>query len=256
MHQREPPIIHRDVRIRNILLGSDGNYKICNFGNSTKNTFSAVTQENFSRVQSDILNNTRETHRAPEQLDLHSTYPINEKVDVWALAVVLYSMMFFRMPFSKVDKSNQIEGIVSFPQTKKYSVQLQRLCKKLFEPNPKKRPSMSEIYRCVESLQTKANVTNVQRQVSKGGFSDFEEDKNDDNSSDDDLQKYKTAQDTLIDDNDAFKNIKRVGAIEGSDKDFTGFATKMSASLSKNGTKGWVLYATENSSFPPQIQYI
>lgn len=32
LHQMDPPIIHRDVRVQNILLGSDGNYKICNFG--------------------------------------------------------------------------------------------------------------------------------------------------------------------------------------------------------------------------------
>ena len=33
LHQLEPPIIHRDIRVSNILLGNDKNYKICNFGN-------------------------------------------------------------------------------------------------------------------------------------------------------------------------------------------------------------------------------
>jgi AP2-associated kinase len=33
LHKSDPPIIHRDIRVSNILLGSDGNYKVCNFGN-------------------------------------------------------------------------------------------------------------------------------------------------------------------------------------------------------------------------------
>ena len=28
LHQYDPPIVHRDIRTENILLGSDGNYKI------------------------------------------------------------------------------------------------------------------------------------------------------------------------------------------------------------------------------------
>lgn len=40
------------------------------------------------------------------------------------------------------------------------------------------------------------------------------------------------------------------------DKNFTGFGTKIAASLTKSGTKGWIIYATENSTLPPRIQYI
>lgn len=36
LHQLDPPIIHRDVRVSNILLGNDKNYKLWNFGNWTK----------------------------------------------------------------------------------------------------------------------------------------------------------------------------------------------------------------------------
>lgn len=185
---------------------------------------------------------------------MYSNYPLNEKVDVWSLAVVLYNMMYFKMPFSSSDKVNQIEGLVSFPQTDKYSIQLQRLLKRLFEPNPKNRPSMSEVFRFVENLQAKCLVTKPEQPKSKRKFSGFEESKKVDSySSEEDTKKYKTAQD-LEDTEDI--NYGKAQLMDNSEKNFTGFATKVSATLAKNGTKGWILYATENSNFPPRIQYI
>lgn len=83
LHKSDPPIIHRDIRVSNVLLGGDGNYKICNFGNCTKKSYSMITEDELGRIQSDINNHTRVEYRAPEQLDLHAGFPINEKVDVW-----------------------------------------------------------------------------------------------------------------------------------------------------------------------------
>lgn len=90
-------------------------------------TYAKVKEEDISRVQAEIFNSTQPSHRAPEQLDLQQGYPINEKVDVWALGVTLYNMMYFKMPFTKSEKANQIEAAVSFPHT--YSPQLEKLCK-------------------------------------------------------------------------------------------------------------------------------
>lgn len=251
MHKFDPPIIHRDIRAGNILLGNDGNYKICNFGGCTKKVYENISEDDIGRICSDITNNTNPNHRAPEQLDLYSGFPINEKVDVWALAVVLYNLMYFKMPFSSSDKTNQIEGLVSYPQTDKYSMHLQRLLKKMFTVDPSKRPSMGQVFRYIENLQSKTLATNKTRPKSRDKFSMADERKDD--SSDDDTRKYKTAHDT-----ETYDDVQYTKAHIGDpgEKNFTGFATKVTASLSKNGTKGWVIYATENSSFPPRIQYI
>lgn len=36
LHMRDTPIMHRDLRVHNILQGEDGNYKLCDFGSCTK----------------------------------------------------------------------------------------------------------------------------------------------------------------------------------------------------------------------------
>lgn len=211
-----------------------------------------MSEEDIGRLQAEITFVTQPTHRAPEQLDLHSGYPINEKVDVWALAIVLYNMMYFKMPFSSAEKSNQFEGLVSFPQSDKYSRHLQKLVQKMFESNPNNRPSMAQVFRYIENLQSKTLATNQTRPQSRGRFASLDEQKDND-SSDEDTQKYKTAQDQ-----EEFDDV-RYGPnhlVTDEGKNFSGFATKVTASLTKNGTKGWVIYATENSSFPPRIQYI
>jgi serine/threonine protein kinase len=170
MHEMEPPIIHRDVRINNILLGSNGNYKLINFGRCTKKCITQVTKEKVGMIQSDISNSTHSLWRAPEQLSLSSGYPINEKVDIWWLAIVIYILMYFKLPFSKDDKSSQIEGLVSFPQTDKYSIQLQRMVKKMFEPNPAKRLSIKEVFRWAETLQSRALITRQEELKSKKDY--------------------------------------------------------------------------------------
>jgi serine/threonine protein kinase len=156
--------------------------------------------------------------------------------------------MYFKMPFDPVDRTHQVKGIVSFPQSDKYSVQLQRLLKRMFEMNPKKRPSMSDTFKYVESLQSKAQgiPTKPRRR-----FSGFDEEDNRRDSSEEEAKKYKTAHDQEdLDDDD------KMNQADGSSKDFSGFGTKLKVAASKNGTKGWVLYAPENSNFPPRIQYI
>ena len=48
-----------------------------------------------------IAKSTTPLYRAPEQLDLFLGYPIDERVDVWALGCLLYTLMFFKSPFNE-----------------------------------------------------------------------------------------------------------------------------------------------------------
>ena len=83
----------------------------------------------MGKINAEIKNSTPPSYRSPEQLDLYTGFPINEKVDTWCFGITLYGMMYFKLPFSKKDKAEQMTGTVSYPQSNLYSIELQRLLK-------------------------------------------------------------------------------------------------------------------------------
>jgi len=53
---------------------------------------------------------TTPIYRAPEQLDLYSGYMLNEKVDIWALGIVMFTLMYHRPPFEDGAKLSKLNG--------------------------------------------------------------------------------------------------------------------------------------------------
>lgn len=47
----------------------------------------------------DIRRNTTPAYRSPEQVDLFQGHVISEKVDIWALGVILFKLACFQTPF-------------------------------------------------------------------------------------------------------------------------------------------------------------
>lgn len=46
MHSQTPPIVHRDIKIENYLLGDDKQLKLCDFGSATSDIFSPTLDWN------------------------------------------------------------------------------------------------------------------------------------------------------------------------------------------------------------------
>jgi len=86
MHEQEPPIIHRDLKVENCLLTATGFIQLCDFGSATTKVY--LPDETWSvkkrdYVEDEMTKVTTPMYRAPEMLDTYNNYPINEQVDIW-----------------------------------------------------------------------------------------------------------------------------------------------------------------------------
>ncbi|EPY74872.1 AAK1 protein-like protein [Camelus ferus] len=86
LHQCKTPIIHRDLKVENILLHDRGHYVLCDFGSAT-NKFQNPQTEGVNAVEDEIKKYTTLSYRAPEMVNLYSGKIITTKADIWFQAV-------------------------------------------------------------------------------------------------------------------------------------------------------------------------
>ncbi|XP_059963433.1 cyclin-G-associated kinase isoform X2 [Mesoplodon densirostris] len=161
MHRQKPPIIHRDLKVENLLLSNQGTIKLCDFGSAT--TISHYPDYSWSAqrralVEEEITRNTTPMYRTPEIVDLYSNFPIGEKQDIWALGCILYLLCFGQHPFEDGAKLRIVNGKYVIPaDDTRYSV-FHGLIRAMLRVNPEERLSITEL---VSQLQEIAAARNV-----------------------------------------------------------------------------------------------
>ncbi|RHZ87578.1 hypothetical protein Glove_33g297 [Diversispora epigaea] len=124
MHKNN--VIHRDLKPDNIFLSSDMKVKIGDFGHVC-GTLSFIV---------------------PEMLDLDSNDGYSFKIDIWAIEVIMYQLLFDRLPFSGTDQSTIIDRILDcdyeFPDDVDASDNAKDLIDLLLTTNPA-RPTIPQI---------------------------------------------------------------------------------------------------------------
>ncbi|XP_051875852.1 LOW QUALITY PROTEIN: cyclin-G-associated kinase [Pristis pectinata] len=161
MHKQKPPIIHRDLKVENLLVSHQGTIKICDFGSATSiahypdYTWSAQRR---AMVEEEITRNTTPMYRTPEIIDLYSNYPINEKQDIWALGCILYLLCFKQHPFEDGAKLGIVNGKYSIPaDDTKYTV-FHDLIRNMMKINPKERMTITEIVNQLQEIAAARNI--------------------------------------------------------------------------------------------------
>lgn len=96
LHYMHPPLIHRDIKVENVLVGRDRRFKLCDFGSSTTRVIDNFTAGAIALADEEIQKFTTLAYRAPEMVDLYQKQVVNEKVDIWVclLYAVLPSFFF------------------------------------------------------------------------------------------------------------------------------------------------------------------
>ncbi|RNF08028.1 putative protein kinase [Trypanosoma rangeli] len=145
LHSRQPPIAHRNITPENILIhsGSIGaaSYRLCNFRSVMTEAYHCANREEVVMAVEDIERNTSGGFRAPEMADPGSGKRIDERVDLWSIGVLLYYMMYLRLPFGETNMGLTGRLKLRFPAGTEmwYTGSLRVVLTHLLEPDPEKR---------------------------------------------------------------------------------------------------------------------
>ncbi|EAY05415.1 CAMK family protein kinase [Trichomonas vaginalis G3] len=160
-------IAHRDIKAENILFDNHSNVRLIDFG------LSQIPKEDTA-----MTTLCGSPAYAPPEMIIGSTY--NKTADIWSCGIVLYSMIFRRLPFYHDNATLMAKQIVynepDIPSSA--SPNLVDLLKKMLAKSPSLRPSAADVLKhpwlasAVENIQyiLKGISFDFERQVSNAGI--------------------------------------------------------------------------------------
>ncbi|XP_056319051.1 AP2-associated protein kinase 1 isoform X4 [Danio aesculapii] len=143
LHQCKTPIIHRDLKVENILLHDRGHYVLCDFGSAINRSQNPQT-EGVAAVEEEIKKYTTLSYRAPEMVNLYGGMVITTKADIWALGCLLYKLCYFTLPFGESQVAI-CDGSFTIPDNSRYSHDMHCLIRYMLEPDPDVRPDIYQV---------------------------------------------------------------------------------------------------------------
>ena len=141
LHSNHPQIIHQDIKPTNILIDSNGNFTITDFGISTKKLDGHDSY--YDDENGDTL-----AYMAPERFE-NNDEP-SPQSDIWAFGATLCEILTGSLPFGEEGGKAQAVGLGVAPPLKGLPRSIQNLILACLQFEPEKRPSAHEI---VEAAQ-------------------------------------------------------------------------------------------------------
>ena len=148
MHYLRPPLLHRDLKVENVLIAGSGlskTYKLCDFGSASPPRSAATSATEGRLIEEDIQQHTTLQYRCPEMIDVYRKQPIDEKSDIWALGVFLFKLCYYTTPFEDVGQMAILNASFKFPAYPIFSDKLKLLIAKMLRENPAERPNIYEV---------------------------------------------------------------------------------------------------------------
>eukprot|EP00916_Digyalum_oweni_P012658 GHVL01020884.1.p1 GENE.GHVL01020884.1~~GHVL01020884.1.p1 ORF type:complete len:751 (-),score=101.40 GHVL01020884.1:28-2280(-) len=163
LHQLKPPLIHRNLKITNILCKS-GIYKICDFKASTNEIFDKknCTRDELLGLQDEIEKSTTMIYRPPEMADLYSKYFIGQPADIWMLGCIVYQLVYEKHPF-EAGVLAITNGTYTIPYDSRnwVNTRVVPLIHWMLTVDPNKRPTAEDIF-CIAAEWQNFNTSQFQ----------------------------------------------------------------------------------------------
>ncbi|ORY57112.1 hypothetical protein BCR35DRAFT_296112 [Leucosporidium creatinivorum] len=156
MHYQSPPLIHRDLKVENILLSPPQTYKLCDFGSTTtpmprEKVPTAV--EAIQKMELEINKTTTLQYRAPELVDVWGRKGYDEKIDIWALGVLLYKLCYYTTPFEEHGPLAILNAQYKIPPYPAYSNSIKGLIGAMLQESAPQRPNIYQVHEHVCRLR-------------------------------------------------------------------------------------------------------
>lgn len=164
LHHCQTPIIHRDLKVENVLQSDNGDFVLCDFGSATGKVLNPKIH-GVTVVEEEIKKYTTLSYRAPEMIDFYTIgQPITTKSDIWALGCFLYKLCFFTLPFAESTLAIQ-NGTFTIPDNSRYSTAMHQLIRYMLEPDSEKRPNIFQVGEIAFRMVNRSNpIQNLYKQ--------------------------------------------------------------------------------------------
>ncbi|KJR83257.1 AP2-associated kinase [Sporothrix schenckii 1099-18] len=167
MHYLKPPLLHRDLKVENVLISKGGSgksggssarrrFKLCDFGSAAPPKAAPVSVVECRLMDEDVQRHTTLQYRSPEMIDVYRRQPIDEKSDIWALGVLLYKLCYYTTPFE--DQSSQLailNASYRFPSHPTFSDRLKALIGSMLREDQGVRPNIYQVLKESCAMQGK-----------------------------------------------------------------------------------------------------
>ncbi|CAH1966775.1 unnamed protein product [Acanthoscelides obtectus] len=147
MHSQNPPIIHRDLKIENLLISAESSIKLCDFGSATTDIYTPDTTwsaNQHTSLEENMARFTTPMYRAPEMVETWNNHYVGPPVDVWALGCILYTLCFMKHPFEDSAKLRIINANYTLPADSRYNC-FHDIIRGCLQANPNHRLTISGV---------------------------------------------------------------------------------------------------------------
>lgn len=144
LHNRNPPIVHRDLKSPNLLVDKKYTVKVCDFG--------------LSRLKASTYLSSKSLAGTPEWMapEVLRDEPSNEKSDVYSFGVILWELMTLQQPWSNLNPAKVVAAVgfmgrrLDIPRDMNPSVA--SIIESCWSSEPWNRPSFSSIMASLKQL--------------------------------------------------------------------------------------------------------